>query len=140
MTRASPIWSHSQELACRDPRSRCQSNDAGLRVECETSTYHELILCLRLEVTCIVALVQLTRWLASDAIDQASALHRRPREQHVSPALNVRVFLHAQELGYAIEPALRKPAIPGKDGHVGNCVGAAPNVLVLRELAVKHVE
>src|SRR5271165_2837057 len=87
-----------------------------------------------------MALMQLPRWLAPDAVDHASTLHGRPFEEHVRPSLNVFVFLNTQEFGGAVEPALRQPAIPREDRHVGDRVDAAPDVLVLGQAAVEYVE
>ena len=67
------------------------------------------------EIAGVVALVQLARGLAADAVDHPPALHGRPFGDRVGPALHVLVLLHAEELGRAVEPALRQPAIPGPD-------------------------
>src|SRR5579863_8937971 len=117
-----------------------QSTFEQLLIEGCSAPRHELVLRFILEIAAIVALVQLTRQLAVDAIDHGSALYSRPLEERVSPALDVLVVLSVQELGSPIEPAFRQPAIPGKDGHVGDRVGAACDVLTLRQATVEHVE
>jgi len=55
----------------------------------------DLVLRLGLEITRVVALAQLARRFAAGAIDHASALHRRPFEQRVGPALRVLVVQQA---------------------------------------------
>src|SRR5205807_135818 len=70
---------------------------------------HELVLRLGREIAGVVALAQLARRLAAHAVDHAAALHGWPLEQHVGPALDVLVILHAQELGRAVLPAFREP-------------------------------
>src|SRR5712691_13463150 len=100
----------------------------------------KLVLRFRFEVSGVVALVQLARRLARGAVDHPPALYRRPLVDLVRPALDVLVVLHAEELGGAVLPELRQPAVPGPDRDVGDSVGRAGDILAFREPAIEHIE
>src|SRR5260370_32466779 len=94
----------------------------------------ELVLRLCVEVAGVVTLVQLARRLAGETIDHAPALHGRAPEDGVGPALHMLVILHRKELGgVPIEPALCQTAIPREDSDVGDRVGTAGYILLVRE-------
>src|SRR3546814_10028962 len=74
------------------------------------------------------------------AVDHASALDRRARRELVGPALDILVIVDLQELARVIDESLGERAIPGPDRHVGDRIVAARDILMLRQLAVEHVE
>src|SRR4030081_2755953 len=95
------------DLAVRSPSSERRQRRSPARESCSTRS-GELVLRLRVEVASVVALVQLARRLAGETVDHAPALHGRPFEEGVGPALDVLVLLHRQEFRRrTIEPALR---------------------------------
>ena len=76
--------------------------------ECEASAGDSgsyLVLRLSVEIAGLVALMQLARRIAVGAVDLTTALDGGPLQQFVSPAVDVLVILHAEELAAAIEPA-----------------------------------
>ena len=82
----------------------------------------ELILRLRLKVAGVVALVQLARRLAGEAVDHASAPDRRPLGDGIGPALDILVLRHLQELAGLVDQALGERAVPGPDRHISDGV------------------
>src|SRR5262249_8880535 len=88
----------------------------------------DLVLRFRREIAGVVAFAELFRGRAARAVDHAAALDGGPREDGVGPALDVLVVLHGTELGRTVVPALRQPAVPGKDRDIGDGVGAAREI------------
>src|SRR5271157_458470 len=62
--------------AAREHRLRTQLRSRGPR---------QLVLRLRLEIAGVMALVQLARWFAAEAVDHPPPLNRRARMDHFGP-------------------------------------------------------
>jgi GMC oxidoreductase len=101
---------------------------------------HQLLLRFRLEITGVVAFVQLTGEFAIDAVDHPTALDGWPLADRVDPAPNVPVLFRLKELGSLIEPALCQTCVPRPDGDVGDRVVATSDVFVRFEPPVEHVQ
>src|SRR5262249_6840972 len=85
----------------------------------------DLVLRLGQEIAGIMALVQLARRIARDAVDHAAASHCRALGDRIGPALHVLVILHRQEFARAIEQALGERAVPRPYRDVGDGIVAA---------------
>src|SRR5581483_10582874 len=99
----------------------------------------DLVLCLRLKVTGIMALVQLARGIALNAVDHAAALHRGALRELVGPALHVLVFVQGEDFAGAVNEPLGERAVPRPGRHVGDGVLVACKIFVVGEPAVEHV-
>src|SRR5450631_883522 len=100
---------------------------------------NDLILRLGVEVARLVALAQLTRRIAMDAVHYPPALYRRSLGDRIGPALEVLVIGHLQELAGLVDQALGERAVPGPDRHVGDGVMRPAQVLALSQAPVEHV-
>lgn len=100
----------------------------------------QFILCFCLIVSSVVALAELLGRSAIRSVDDASALYRRPCKNGVGPALHVRIVLRTEKFSSIVGPALHKPAIPGKDRHVGDSVSDATKEFALCQTAIEYVE
>ena len=87
-----------------------------------------------------MALVELVLERPVDPVDLASADHRVAGPDLPVPAHDVFVFLHGEELGRVIELPGGQHAVPRPDRHVGDGVGIARHVGLLRQPLVEHVE
>src|SRR6516165_2461225 len=139
-----PTWVRSRRRSPTEWKPPRRSSPPDLRrnnplTSCSIGG-RELVLRLGFEIAGVVAFVQLARWLAGKAVDHATALDGRPLVDHVGPALDVLVLVHRQELGRAVLPKLGQPAIPGKDGNVGDRIAIAGHVFALRQPAIEHIE
>jgi hypothetical protein len=72
----------------------------------------QFILRFRLEITGIMALVQLAGEFTTDAIDHSPALDGWPPSDRIDPTRNVLVLLCLKELGSLIEPTLGQTGVP----------------------------
>src|ERR1700687_2610810 len=100
----------------------------------------QFILRFRLEITGIMALVQLAGEFTTDAIDHSPALDGWPPSHRIDPTRNVLVLLCLKELGSLIEPTLGQTGVPRPDGAVADRVVAASDVFARFESPVEHVE
>src|SRR5215475_8249625 len=73
----------------------------------------QFVLCFRVEVACIMALVQLLSGIADGAVDHPAALNCRPLGNGSCPADDVNIFLSLQELACTVLRTHRQAAIPG---------------------------
>src|SRR5579872_6318834 len=87
-----------------------------------------------------MALVQLARGLAGGTVNHPTALHGRPLQQSVSPALDVLIVLHAEELSGSVGPTFDQSSVPRENGHVGNRVGASCDVLAIGQTPVEYIQ
>ena len=62
-----------------------------------------------------MALVQLARWLAHDAVDHATTPHGRALGDVVRPAQDVGLGLNLQKLARFVELSLCEGAVPGSE-------------------------
>src|SRR5882757_1135658 len=129
---------HKPQLCCRVLQELGVA-DTYLRREFLASR-RQSILRFRLEITGIMALVQLAGEFTIDAIDHSPALDGWPLGDRVDPSRNVLVLLCLKELGSLIEPALCQTSVPRPDGDIGDGVVAAGDEFVRFESSVEHVE
>ena len=87
-----------------------------------------------------MALVQLARWLAHEAIDHAATPHGWPLGDLVCPAQHMSVGLNLQEFTGFVQLALDQRAVPGPHRHVGNGVLVSRQKRTLGKAAVEHVQ
>src|SRR5712671_3934667 len=95
--------------ACTSPAALVSPADSACRSSAIVGSIggRELFLRFRLEVAGVVSLVQLLRGVAGETVDHAPAPHRRPLQEHVSPALHILVLVDGEEFGRAVLVELR---------------------------------
>ncbi|RMN75181.1 hypothetical protein ALQ52_04431 [Pseudomonas cannabina pv. alisalensis] len=99
-----------------------------------------LIRPLFFQVRCGMPLGNLISFFAPGAVDLLAFYHCRARCNFLSPADEVRVFMHRQELGSRINLVAHQRAIPWPHGDISNRIRVARQVVVFRQATVQHVE
>jgi queuine tRNA-ribosyltransferase len=88
-----------------------------------------------------VALVELLGGIAAELVDDAPALHGRPRVDLLRPAYHMLILVRRQELvGAGVGATERDARVPWPDRHVGDAVVSARDIFILRQPLVEHIE
>src|SRR3954471_18777134 len=135
---AEPIG--ASRIGCWIPNSRVSAVSMVAIAAPRLALGCQLVLRAKLEIARVVALVQLIRRIALQAVDDPSTLHRRALADQVGPALDVLVVLDRQKLARAIQQSLGEAAVPRPYGDVGDGVVVAGEIFAFGQPPVEHVE